>query len=191
MDTSSDVTIQVLVFSLVAAAFTTVYITQPVLPVIQDEFAVDARTASLSVSMVIFGIALANLPFGILADRYPIKPLLLTGGTVITATSLSVLRRRASRSLLRRALHTGTFHPVTDHVPCRLFGEEFTRITSQRGDGFLCISDRSGRDGRPVAGLGSIRLCTGATLRQRVRIVDHGDHRRLTLASRTERGAQA
>ena len=88
MNTSSDVTIQVLVFSLVAAAFTTVYITQPVLPVIQDEFAVDARTASLSISMVILGIALANLPFGILADRYPIKPLLLTGGTVITAISL-------------------------------------------------------------------------------------------------------
>ena len=71
MNTSSDVRMQVLVFSLVAAAFTTVYITQPVLPIIQDEFAVDARTASLSVSMVIFGIALANLPFGILADRYP------------------------------------------------------------------------------------------------------------------------
>src|SRR5437870_10208437 len=88
MKTSSDVTIQVLVFSLVAAAFTTVYITQPVLPVIQDEFAVDARTASLSISMVILGIALANLPFGILADRYPIKPILLTGGTVVTATSL-------------------------------------------------------------------------------------------------------
>jgi MFS transporter, YNFM family, putative membrane transport protein len=79
---------QVLVFSLVAAAFTTVYITQPVLPVIQDEFAVDARTASLSISMVILGIALANLPFGILADRYPIKPILLTGGTIIATTSL-------------------------------------------------------------------------------------------------------
>jgi YNFM family putative membrane transporter len=88
MRTDSQLSIQVLVFSLVAAAFTTVYITQPVLPIIQDEFAVDARTASLSISMVILGIALANLPFGILADRYPIKPLLLTGGTVITATSL-------------------------------------------------------------------------------------------------------
>jgi MFS transporter, YNFM family, putative membrane transport protein len=88
MNTSSDVTMQVLVFSLVAAAFTTVYITQPVLPVIQDEFAVDARTASLSISIVILGIALANLPLGILADKYPIKPILLAGGTVITATSL-------------------------------------------------------------------------------------------------------
>src|SRR5262245_7080285 len=88
MTPSSDVTIQVLVFSLVAAAFTTVYITQPVLPVIQDEFAVDPRTASLSISMVILGIALSNLPFGILADRYAIKPILLTGGTVVTGTTL-------------------------------------------------------------------------------------------------------
>jgi YNFM family putative membrane transporter len=111
MDTSSDVTIQVLVFSLVAAAFTTVYITQPVLPVIQDEFAVDARTASLSVSMVIFGIALANLPFGILADRYPIKPLLLTGGTVITATSLVCAATQSIAILIAARFIQGLFIP--------------------------------------------------------------------------------
>lgn len=111
MDTSSDVTIQVLVFSLVAAAFTTVYITQPVLPVIQDEFAVDARTASLSVSMVIFGIALANLPFGILADRYPIKSLLLTGGTVITATSLVCAATQSIAILIAARFIQGLFIP--------------------------------------------------------------------------------
>jgi len=86
--TASDITVQVLVFSLVAAAFTTVYITQPVLPIIQNEFGVNARIASLSVSVVIFGIALANLPFGMIADQYPIKPIILTGGTIIAVTSL-------------------------------------------------------------------------------------------------------
>lgn len=88
MRSVSPVAIQPLVFFQVAAAFTTVYITQPILPVIQEEFGVDARTASLSVSMVILGIALANLPFGTLADRYPIKPIILVGGTVVTAASL-------------------------------------------------------------------------------------------------------
>ena len=102
---------QVVVFSLVAAAFTTVYITQPVLPVIQDEFAVDARTASLSVSMVIFGIALANLPFGILADRYPIKPILLTGGTVITATSLVCAATYSIATLTASRFIQGLFIP--------------------------------------------------------------------------------
>lgn len=71
-----------------AAAFTTVYITQPVLPIIEKEFGVDARTASLSISMVILGIALANLPFGVLADKYPIQPIVLTGGIIIAATSI-------------------------------------------------------------------------------------------------------
>ena len=81
-------TVQALVFFLVATALTTVYITQPVLPVLENEFGIDARTASLSVSMVILGIALANLPFGMLADRYPIKPIILAGGTVVAAANL-------------------------------------------------------------------------------------------------------
>jgi YNFM family putative membrane transporter len=88
MKTDSDITVQLLVFSLVAAAFTTVYITQPVLPIIQNEFGVNARIASLSVSVVIFGIALANLPFGIIADQYSIKPIILAGGMIIAITSL-------------------------------------------------------------------------------------------------------
>src|SRR5688572_24565512 len=88
MKPDSQLVTQILVFSVVASAFTTVYITQPVLPVIESEFGIDASTASLSVSMVILGIALANLPFGMLVDRYPIKPIILAGGTVIAATSL-------------------------------------------------------------------------------------------------------
>ena len=72
-------TLQVLVFSLVAAAFTTVYITQPVLPVLRGEFGVSAATASLTVSAVILGIALANLPFGALADRLVHFPQVLPG----------------------------------------------------------------------------------------------------------------
>jgi MFS transporter, YNFM family, putative membrane transport protein len=86
--TKADSRAQALVFSLVAAVFTTVYITQPVLPVIRDEFDVDATVTSLTVSMVILGIALANLPFGMIADRYRIKPIILAGGTVVAATSL-------------------------------------------------------------------------------------------------------
>jgi YNFM family putative membrane transporter len=36
--------LQALVFSLVASAFTVVYITQPVLPVTEQEFALDGRS---------------------------------------------------------------------------------------------------------------------------------------------------
>lgn len=91
--------LQFIVFALVSASFTNIYITQPVLPVLQTEFAADMVWVSLTVSAVIFGIALANLPFGILADRLPIHSIILTGGIMVTlagmvcavTTSLGVL----------------------------------------------------------------------------------------------------
>ena len=137
--------------SLVAAAFTTVYITQPVLPVIQDEFAVDARTASLSISMVIFGIALANLPFGILADRYPIKPLLLTGGTVITATSLVCAATYSIALLIAARFIQGLFIPSLTTCLAAYLAKSLpaSRLNVVMGS---YVSATVGRDGRPVAG---------------------------------------
>jgi len=70
-------------FSLVAAAFTTIYITQPVLPILRIEFGVDETRASFTVSAVILGIALSNLPLGSAADRFPIKPIIFIGGCVV------------------------------------------------------------------------------------------------------------
>jgi MFS transporter, YNFM family, putative membrane transport protein len=80
--------LQFVVFSLVAAAFTTIYITQPVLPVLQTEFQVSASRASLTISAVIFGIALSNLPLGSAADRFPIKPIICGGGCVIAVCGI-------------------------------------------------------------------------------------------------------
>jgi MFS transporter, YNFM family, putative membrane transport protein len=84
----SFVGLQFWVFSLVTAAFTTIYITQPVLPILQREFGVGEIRASLTISAVIFGIALSNLPLGRAADRFPIKPIIAVGGCVITLCGL-------------------------------------------------------------------------------------------------------
>ena len=88
MKTGSTIGLQIQVFCLVSAAFTTIYITQPVLPVLQAEFRINETLASLSISAVIFGIALANLPFGILADRYKVRPIIVAGGSVIITCGL-------------------------------------------------------------------------------------------------------
>ena len=80
--------LQFIVFALVAAAFTNIYITQPVLPVLQNEFAADTVLVSFSVSAVILGIAISNLPFGFLADRLPIHPIILTGGILVALGGL-------------------------------------------------------------------------------------------------------
>ena len=88
MKTGSAIGLQIQVFCLVSAAVTTIYITQPVLPVLQAEFQINETLASLSISAVIFGIALANLPFGILADRHKVRPIIVVGGSVIITCGL-------------------------------------------------------------------------------------------------------
>jgi YNFM family putative membrane transporter len=80
---------QVLVFLVVWAAFAMIYITQPVLPVLQAEFGVSASAASRTVSAVILGIALANLPFGVLADRLALRSILMVGGAVVSLAGLA------------------------------------------------------------------------------------------------------
>ena len=80
--------LQAIICSLVSSAFLTIYIPQPVLPVIRAEFGVSESYASLSVSAVIFGIALATLPFGRLVDAFPVRPLLFAGGAVVVGCSL-------------------------------------------------------------------------------------------------------
>ena len=88
MNNRKDIGLQLLIFSLVAANFSMIYLPQPVLPVIQKEFGVTESLASLLISAVIFGMALSNLPFGVLADRYPVRPLFITGGAVIAMSGL-------------------------------------------------------------------------------------------------------
>jgi YNFM family putative membrane transporter len=88
MKRSSIFNFQILVFALVASAISTIYLTQPVLPILAQEFAVTPSQASYTVSAVILGIALANLPFGQLADRFPVKWLILVGGVVVAAAGL-------------------------------------------------------------------------------------------------------
>ncbi|WP_306591393.1 MFS transporter [Geothrix sp. 21YS21S-4] len=81
--------LQWLVFALVSAVFTTVYIPQPVLPVLRRTFGVGEGAASMAVSAVVLGIALANLPFGALSDRVAIRPILLTGGLVVAGAGVA------------------------------------------------------------------------------------------------------
>ncbi|OSM05366.1 putative major facilitator superfamily transporter [Magnetofaba australis IT-1] len=75
-------------FALVASGFTNIYLTQPVLPVLQQEFGVSVAEAAWSISAVILGITLANIPFGLLADALPVRPIILLGGLMIAAAGL-------------------------------------------------------------------------------------------------------
>jgi YNFM family putative membrane transporter len=104
--------IQLLVFALVVAAFSNIYITQPVLPVLAQEFGVDAATASLSVSAVIMGIALANLPFGRLGDHYALRPLILTAALMVALADLVCALTHSFQLLVAARFLQGLFIPA-------------------------------------------------------------------------------
>src|SRR5512145_3491022 len=91
--------------------FTMIYLPQPVLPVIREEFGVTESLASLLVSAVILGMALSNLPFGVLADRYPVRPLFIAGGTVIALAGLFCAATRNLWLMVAARLLQGLFVP--------------------------------------------------------------------------------
>ncbi len=87
---------QAVVLSLVSAAFCSIYLTQPNLPSLQKYFDTDLPAVSATVSVLILGLALANIPFGMAVDKLPIKPIIAGGGLSL---SLSLLWCASAQSI--------------------------------------------------------------------------------------------
>jgi MFS transporter, YNFM family, putative membrane transport protein len=111
MKNRDSLALQALVFSLVGAAFTTIYITQPVLPVLRAEFGVNEAMASWTIAAVVLGIAISNLPFGLLSDRYPIRPIILAGGVMVAACGVFCAMTRSLTLLVAARFVQGLFIP--------------------------------------------------------------------------------
>jgi len=111
MSDNSHYRLQFIVFALVAASFTNVYVTQPILPILQSEFSADMVLVSFTVSAVIFGIALSNLPFGFLADRLPIHPIILLGGVSVAIGGLVCAVTKDLWVLIAARFFQGIFIP--------------------------------------------------------------------------------
>jgi len=112
MKQPSELKLQFLVFSLVMAAISNLYIPQPVLPVLQSEFGVSASAASRTVSAAILGVALANLPFGMLADTYGIKAIILIGGFVVSISGFFCAATNSLDLLIIARFIQGLFIPA-------------------------------------------------------------------------------
>jgi YNFM family putative membrane transporter len=77
--------------SLYAAAtvvFSDMYLTQPILPLISQEFAVAPATAGLTVSAVVLLIALASLAYGPLSDTLGRKPVMVGSCALLALPTL-------------------------------------------------------------------------------------------------------
>ena len=104
--------LQIAVFALVSASFANIYITQPVLPVLQQEFQVTPVQVSFTVSAVILGIVLSSLFFGSLSDRISIHPIITTGGICVAAGGLASALTHDFSVLIAARFFQGLFIPA-------------------------------------------------------------------------------
>ena len=71
------------------AAFTGLYLPQPVLPLLAQEFGLEPSRVALLISATIFGIALASPLVGVLADRFGRRNILLAGSLLLGLVTLA------------------------------------------------------------------------------------------------------
>jgi YNFM family putative membrane transporter len=112
MNSIDRLPLQAVVFLVAAAAFSSVYITQPVLPVLAGEFGATAFEVSLTVSAVILGIAISILPFGILSDQAPVHRILLAGGLIVALCCLFAALTHSLWALVVVRFIQGLFIPT-------------------------------------------------------------------------------
>lgn len=111
MNTSSF-RLQLVVFALVSSSFTMIYLTQPILPILQQEFSIDVLTVSFTVSAVILGMALSNLPFGYIADHYPVQPIILVGSVLVATAALVCMLTESISIFIGARFVQGLFIPA-------------------------------------------------------------------------------
>ena len=104
--------LQLAVFALVSASFTNIYLPQPILPVLQEEFGVSPVAVSATVSAVILGIVLSNLLFGLLTDRMSIRPIIFAGGVCVATGGLIAAFTHDFQILVAVRLFQGLFLPA-------------------------------------------------------------------------------
>ncbi|MBA3030400.1 MAG: MFS transporter [Desulfobacteraceae bacterium] len=150
----TDIKLQLIVFALVAAAFTTIYITQPVLPVLLAEFSTTLIRVSMTVSMVILGMAISNLPFGFLADRFPIRPIILIGGLMVATFGLICALANDIRFLITARFLQGLFIPsmttcIAAYLAKTLPAEKLNMVMGS----YVSATVLGGMTGRLIGGL--------------------------------------
>ena len=67
---------------------------------------------SMTVSAVILGIVLSNLFFGFLSDRFPIQPIILTGGILVAVAGIYAGLTHNFHHLVGARLVQGLFLPA-------------------------------------------------------------------------------
>lgn len=141
-------------YSAAVVVFSDMYITQPILPLLSHEFAINPATAGLSVSMVVLLIALSSTLYGPLSDLWGRKTVMVWSCALLALpTLLCAFAPSFGTLLLFRALQ-GIFIPGLTAVAVAYLGDQVepSKLGSAVG-GWIAANVAGGLSGRVFSGI--------------------------------------
>ncbi len=144
-------------YALYAAAvvvFGDMYLTQPILPILSQEFGIAPATAGLSVSAVVLLIAVASVSYGSLSDSLGRKPVMVWSTALLTLPTLLCALAPSFGALLAFRALQGLFIPGLTAVAVAYLGDLVEpRALGAAVGGWIAANVAGGLVGRVGSGL--------------------------------------
>jgi YNFM family putative membrane transporter len=136
------------------AVFADLYTTQPILPILSQQFGVSAATAGLSISVVVLMIAFVSAVYGFMSDILGRKPVMVAACALLAVPSmLCALAPSFETLLVFRALQ-GLLMPGVTAVAVAYLGDYYAGADlGPKVGGWIAASVAGGLTGRVGSGL--------------------------------------
>ncbi len=135
-------------------AFANIYTTQPLLPLLSEEFAVPAVMATLSVSLVILSLGLSLFLYGPLSDALGRRGIMRFTLTVTALLAFALALAPTFHILLLLRMLQGFFIGGLPALALAYVGEEFSPAALSSAMGvYIATTSLSGISGRLISGM--------------------------------------
>jgi len=136
------------------AVFADLYVTQPILPVLSQEFGISPATAGLTISLTVLMIAIVSAGYGFLSDLIGRKPVMVAScALLVVPTVLCAAAPSFQLLLVFRALQ-GLLMPGVTAVAVAYLGDYYAGAElGPKVGGWIAASVAGGLTGRVISGL--------------------------------------
>ena len=136
------------------AVFADLYTTQPILPILSQQFGVSAGTAGLTISVVVLMIAIISAAYGFLSDALGRKPVMVAACVLLAVPTLLCAAAPTFEVLLVFRALQGLLMPGVTAVAVAYLGDHYAGAElGPKVGGWIAASVAGGLTGRVASGL--------------------------------------
>jgi len=136
------------------AVFADLYTTQPILPMLSQEFKVSPATAGLTISVLVLMIALVSAPYGFLSDILGRKPVMVASCLLLVVPTLLCAIAPSFKALMFFRALQGLLMPGVSAVAVAYLGDYYAGAElGPKVGGWIASSVVGGLSGRVLSGL--------------------------------------